>query len=88
VAAVNWQARQILLGECKWGQQAVNRQVVRELVERKTLRLMRDLPDEGKEWQIHYAIFSRAGFTKAAEEELTEHNGVAVKLSVLSRELA
>ncbi|MCP5100121.1 MAG: ATP-binding protein [Chloroflexi bacterium] len=84
VVAVNWQARQILVGECKWGHQAVNRQVVRELIERKTVRLMHDLPDEGKSWHIHYAIFSRAGFTEAAEEELAEHNGLAVDLSVLS----
>ncbi len=87
VVAVNWQARQILLGECKWSHQAVNRKVVRDLVERKTMHLMRDLPDEGKAWQIYYAIFSRTGFTKAAAKELKEHNGVAVDLSVLNLEL-
>lgn len=87
VVAANWQARQLLLGECKWGHQPVNRQVVRELIERKTTRVKRDLSDEGDAWQLHYAIFSRAGFTEAAVEELTKHNGMAVDLALLNREL-
>jgi len=35
VVAINHQTRDILLGECKWGEDAVNRQVVRELIEQK-----------------------------------------------------
>jgi len=65
VVALNWQTRQLLMGECKWGHQEVNRQVVRELIERKTLRLLHDLADESETWQIHYAVFSRAGRQRA-----------------------
>ncbi len=88
VVAVDWQARQILLGECKWGQRAVNRQIVRDLVERKTPRLKRDLPGSGEGWGIHHAIFSRAGFTSAAADELDDQAGLAVDLSKLDTELA
>ena len=87
VVAINWGARQVMLGECKWGQQRVKRQVVRELVEHKTPRLMRDLPDSGTGWQVHYALFSRAGFTTAAADELMSHAGLAIDLSALDAEL-
>ena len=34
VVAINWQERAILLGECKWGADPVDRAVVRELIEK------------------------------------------------------
>ena len=83
VVAVNWQSRQILLGECKWGRRPVNRQVVRELIERKTLRLKRDLTDHGEGWDIFYALFSRAGFTQSATAELQAHAGLVIDLATL-----
>lgn len=36
MVAVNWAERSILLGECKWGTDAVDRAIVRELLEAKT----------------------------------------------------
>jgi hypothetical protein len=48
VVAINWQSQDILLGECKWGADKVNRQVVRELIERKGPRVCLDLPDGGE----------------------------------------
>lgn len=87
VVAVNWQEHQVLLGECKWGGGTVNRKVIRELIERKTPRLLRDLPDTGEDWQVHYAVFSRAGFTNAAVDTLTAHGGLAVDLPTLDADL-
>lgn len=87
VVAINWSERQILLGECKGGQSSVSRQVVRELVERKTPRLIRELPEAGEGWSIHHVVFSRSGFTKAATVELEHHAGMAVDLRRLDREL-
>jgi AAA+ ATPase superfamily predicted ATPase len=87
VVGVNWSERQILLGECKWGGQVVNRQVVRELIEQKTPRLKNDLPDMGQGWQVHYAFFSRAGFTVSALKELRAQNGLAVDLPKLDNDL-
>ena len=88
VAAINWQTRQILVGECKWGQQAVKLEVIRELVEQKTSKLLRELPAEGREWRIYYAVFSRAGFTPAAAQALAAQNGLAVDLPALAAGLA
>jgi AAA+ ATPase superfamily predicted ATPase len=88
VVGVNWTERKILLGECKWGDQAVNRQVVRELLEQKTARVENDLPDMGQGWQIYYALFSRAGFTPSALSQLQTQNGVAVALATLDNDLA
>jgi hypothetical protein len=42
VVAIAWKEKCILLGECKWGMEDVERSVVRELVEEKT-PLDRDL---------------------------------------------
>jgi hypothetical protein len=66
VVAVNWAERAILLGECKWGTDAVDRAIVRELLEAKTPKVLRDLPEGGAGWKIQYAFFARAGFTEAA----------------------
>src|SRR3990170_5422610 len=63
VLAINWREKSILLGECKWGAQTVGRSTVRELVEKAPLVA------PGKDWQIHYALFARSGFTDAARAE-------------------
>lgn len=83
VVAINWQSRDILLGECKWAERPVNRQVARDLVERKGPRVRRDLPQEGEGWTYHYALFSRSGFTDAAAREVQAREGLLVDLSSL-----
>lgn len=88
VTAVNWQERQILLGECKWGNRAVGRQIVRDLIERKAPLVLRDLPHEGGDWQVQYALFSRAGLTTAAKTELQAHDrSLSIDLATLAAEL-
>jgi len=42
VAAVNWRERQILLGECKWGVDPVDRSVVRHLIGERGPRVLGD----------------------------------------------
>jgi uncharacterized protein len=66
VTAISWREREILLGECKWGDRPFARKLIRELSERKTPRLLADLPDGGAGWRIHYAFFARSEFTDAA----------------------
>jgi hypothetical protein len=83
VAAINWHTRDILLGECKWGANQVDRQVVRDLVDGKTPLVLRDLPDAGKGWKAHYALFARSGFTPAAKTEMQQKAGLAVDLKTL-----
>jgi len=87
VAAMDWEARRLLLGECKWGEEPVDRAVVRELVERKAALVRAELPD-GEAWQVYPAIFSRAGLAPAAMRELRAHNGLAIDLGRLDAELS
>lgn len=86
VAAVDWENRQILLGECKWGEGRVDRAVVRDLIERKGELVRKDLPD-GEAWQFHYVVFSRMGLTPAATAELEKTGGMSVDSKRLDAEL-
>jgi AAA+ ATPase superfamily predicted ATPase len=88
VVAINWDSRDLLLGECKWGAEPVSRQMVRELIEQKGPKTVRDLSSKAQTWRVHYAFFARAGFTAAAEEELNQQHGLAVTLSQLDDDMA
>jgi uncharacterized protein len=83
VAAINWMTHEILLGECKWGAEKVDRQVVRDLIETKTPQVLKDLSSESTEWQVHYVCFARNGFTPAALDQLVKVGGLAVSLNDL-----
>lgn len=85
VVALNWQTHDILLGECKWGVDRVDRQVVRELVEKKAPSVLKNLPEEGAGWTVHYALFGRKGFTPAAKAEIEKKAGYLVDLESLDR---
>ena len=87
VVGIDWRARTILLGECTWGTDAVDRATVRELIERKTPLVLRDLPDQGAGWQVRHAIFSRAGVTPAAAALLHEHAALHIDLDRLYADL-
>jgi hypothetical protein len=50
VVAINWAARAILVGECKWGTDTVDRQTVRDLLERTIPLTVANLPDKGVGW--------------------------------------
>jgi AAA+ ATPase superfamily predicted ATPase len=87
VVAVDFQTHQVLLGECKWGAERLDRQVVRDLVETKTPLVLRDLPDGGQGWIVSYALFGRAGFTPAAVAEAALVGALLVDAERLDREL-
>jgi hypothetical protein len=87
VVAVNWRTQHILLGECKWQSGAVERGVVRTLIEEQAPRLLRDLPGGAAAWSTRYAFFSRAGFTPAAQAEAQSHGALLVDLATLDRDL-
>jgi hypothetical protein len=61
---------------------------VRELVEAKTPKVLKTLPDEGKGWTVHCALFARAGFTDAARQEATGHGALLIDLEDIDRGLA
>lgn len=84
VVAINHDTREILLGECKWGTDAVGRQVVRDLIEQKAVKLRQELPN-GEQWHFYYAIFGRAGLTSAALAELATVDGLPIDLETLDQ---
>jgi len=61
--------------------------VIRELIEGKSSKVMRDMPDAGEGWTIYYAFFARAGFTDAARSLAEAHGALLVDLDRLDRDL-
>jgi hypothetical protein len=88
VVAVHWTDRAILLGEAKWSTDAVGRSVIRDLIETKTPKVLRDLPGQGEGWEVHYAFFARAGFTDAARAEAGAVGAQLVDLRRLDADFA
>ena len=81
VVAINWREKAILLGECKWGSDAVGRSVIRELFDKAP----KVVP--GKDWQTHFAFFARAGFTDAARAEAETRDAILVDLEQMDADL-
>ncbi|MCD4671380.1 MAG: ATP-binding protein [Anaerolineaceae bacterium] len=88
VVAVNWHTRDILLGECKWGESGANLQIVRELIEHKSPKVLKDLPGEEHDWHIHYCVFTRRGITDAAQKRLMQEGGIVVNLENFNRDFS
>jgi len=83
VVAINWRERQVLLGEAKWGNGKVGREVIRELVE-KTPRVV---PEGGTGWRVYYIFFAREGFTEAARREAQQHSSTLLALAEIEKRL-
>lgn len=82
VLAINWRTKDILMGECKWERGRSGRRVVQTLVE-KTDKVV----PGGDEWNVHYALFSRRGFTPAAEKLAAARNALLVSLEQIERDI-
>ena len=80
VVAINWESKEILLGECKWGTDKIDRQIARELIDKKTSLMLLDLPQMGQGWKVHHVLFGRHGFTDAAKTEMKKAGGLCVDL--------
>jgi hypothetical protein len=87
VVAINWHERQVLLGECKLGSERIDRQIVHDMIEKKTPKVMQSLPEDWAGWRVHYVLFSRGGVKSAALTELQRFNGVSVDLRMLDKDL-
>lgn len=88
VIAVSWTERTILIGECKWGAEAVDKATVRDLLERTVPLVLADLPDKGAGWRTRPMIFARAGVTPAGRAELAAHAGHVIDAPTLWADLA
>jgi hypothetical protein len=87
VLAINWREKQLLLGESKWQAEPIRRRVVRELIETKTPKVLNHLPEDGDGWLVHYAFFSRSGFTDEARSLSNTHDTQLVDLARLDNDL-
>lgn len=67
VVGMNWEDHHILLGECKWGQEPVEEEVITDLVRRKTPQVFNHLPNLGDKWQAHHVLFARSRLKAAAQ---------------------
>jgi AAA+ ATPase superfamily predicted ATPase len=76
VVAINWRSKDILLGECKWSQKPVGRDVIQALFN-KTDKVL----PSSTTWQVHYVFFARQGFTEAAQTLAAEHKAFLITLT-------
>lgn len=86
VVAINWRQRQLLLGECKWGVDAVGSDVIESLVNVRATRVLAKLEGEG--WQTHFVFFARVGFTEAARSHAAVVGARLVDLSMIDADLS
>ena len=88
VVALSWREKAILLGECKWTAEPISRAILTELIEEKTPRVLASLPEGGSGWQVHYAAFSRAGFTPPTIELAKQYHAQLITLEQLDHDLS
>jgi AAA+ ATPase superfamily predicted ATPase len=67
VVAANQRQKKLLIGEAKWGKEAVSRSILTDLIRRS-----QRMPQVAEGWQVQYALFSREGFTDATVETARE----------------
>ena len=87
VIAISWKARTILIGECKWGTERVDKQTVCHLLEHTIPRVLADLADQ-ESWKVIPAIFARARVTPAAQAEIQANSGLSIDVIRLWEDLA
>ena len=83
VVGINWESRDILLGECKWGDHQIGRGTLRELVEEKTAKVLAELPHTSQDWTVYHVFFKRVRFSSSARQYANEHNVILVDLAAL-----
>lgn len=75
VVAVNARDRAILLGEARW----TSRPMDTETLEALMTKAERAVPDST--WAVHYALFSRSGFTRNLQEQADRLGVILVELA-------
>ncbi|HKZ01399.1 MAG TPA: ATP-binding protein [Pyrinomonadaceae bacterium] len=77
VMAVNEDDHAILLGERKWLNEPIRRNVVTEFFARAT----RSIPAPPERWKVTYAFFSRSGFTDEARRAAADYQCLWISLA-------
>jgi hypothetical protein len=63
VVGINTMEKTLILGECKWAPQPIERSVLRDLIEKSA----EIVPSAGN-WRVYFVGFARGGWTQAARE--------------------
>jgi AAA+ ATPase superfamily predicted ATPase len=82
VVAASERERKLLIGEAKWGEGLVGRNVVTNLIKRSTR-----MPQTEEGWDVEYVLFAREGFTEAAQMAATELGTRLVTLNEVEKRL-
>jgi AAA+ ATPase superfamily predicted ATPase len=83
VVAVSRRDQHVLIGEAKWGDKPVPREVLTSLIERS-----QHMPQVADGWPAQYVLFGRAGFTDAVLALAKATNARLVGLNEIERTLA
>lgn len=82
IVAASQRQRRLLIGEAKWGEKPVAREVLTDLVERS-----QKMPAVAEGWETQYVLFARVGFTPATHEAARTLKAGLVDLSTLEQDL-
>lgn len=82
VVGINWRTKEILLGECKWGRQPVDRKVIDTLVD-KTAKV---LPSKDA-WTVYYAFFVRTPLIDNARTRAEAVGAMVVDVGQIERDM-
>ncbi len=82
VVALNWRSKDILLGECKWGQQTQGRKVVDTLID-KTNKVI----PKGGDWTVRYVYFTRNPLTIPAQERAAEVDALQISPAIIEQDI-
>jgi hypothetical protein len=85
VFAVNDDERIALIGECKWGADRIETEVIEKL-RKQAPKGVAHLPEPEK-WKTYLYLFVRAGLTHEAEQLARQHNVQIITLEQLDKDL-
>lgn len=83
VMAASPRQKKLLIGEAKWGKEALSRSILTDLIKRS-----QRMPQVAQGWETHYLLFGREGFTEATRAAAQELGVRLVTLAELEETLA
>jgi AAA+ ATPase superfamily predicted ATPase len=86
VVAVNWREAQILIGEAKWGESAIDLSVYKSLQERSQ-HVLAQMPN-ARPWSVHLILFARRKFTPPVVAIAKEENTFLVTFEQIVADLS
>jgi AAA+ ATPase superfamily predicted ATPase len=82
VVAAAPREKRLLIGEAKWGRDALSRRLLPDLIKRS-----QRMPQIAEGWTTQYALFARTGFTEALQQEAAATGALLISLEQLEQTL-